>query len=156
MENQALLQQIAAMRKSFFDEGTLDSFFVQLEQLQGPDDPNFVEEILTLFFSDSMDMLATVEEKLTKSPVDFTGINKILHQLKVNSASIGAKKVKDKVIAMRNNSKEHNVEGIRVSLQELRMEYETLKGKFEPYFELLKQAGPQEGEALPSLYGGRF
>eukprot|EP00257_Ricinus_communis_P014095 XP_015571691.1 pseudo histidine-containing phosphotransfer protein 2 isoform X1 [Ricinus communis] len=146
-----LREQIAKMRQSFFDEGTLDShYFAQLEQLEGPDNPNFVEEIITLFFRESTKMLATMETNLReKCPVNFIGIDKMLNQIKVNSASIGAIRIKEQVIPMLNNLKENNLEGAKASFQGLKVEYDTLKRKLEPYFQLQRQAGPVETAVPP-------
>ncbi|XP_015571692.1 pseudo histidine-containing phosphotransfer protein 2 isoform X3 [Ricinus communis] len=122
-----LREQIAKMRQSFFDEGTLDShYFAQLEQLEGPDNPNFVEEIITLFFRESTKMLATMETNL-----------------------IGAIRIKEQVIPMLNNLKENNLEGAKASFQGLKVEYDTLKRKLEPYFQLQRQAGPVETAVPP-------
>ncbi|XP_050215401.1 pseudo histidine-containing phosphotransfer protein 2-like [Mercurialis annua] len=148
MEN-VLREQIAHMRQSFFDEGTLDSnYFVQLEQLEGPDNPTFVEEIITLFYRESMKMIATMENTLEKSPIDFIGINRMLNQIRVNSTSIGALGIKEKAIAMLSCVKENNLEGNKASLQEVKMEYDKFKGKLESYFQLMRQAGPIE-KAVP-------
>lgn len=44
-------------------QGFLDEQFVQLEELQD-DDPNFVEEIATLFYRDSSRLISNIEQAL--------------------------------------------------------------------------------------------
>ncbi|KAB1214824.1 Histidine-containing phosphotransfer protein 4 [Morella rubra] len=64
MDIDALRQQIATMRQSLIDEEILDSQFIQLEQLQGTENPNFVEEMITLYFDDSPEVIAKIEQGL--------------------------------------------------------------------------------------------
>lgn len=45
-------------------QGYLDEQFIQLEELQDDDNPNFVEEIVTLFFNDSARLLQNIEQAL--------------------------------------------------------------------------------------------
>ena len=42
----------------------MDRQFTQLEQLENRHNPNFVEEVLTLYFRDSTTLLATVEQTM--------------------------------------------------------------------------------------------
>ena len=42
-------------------QGFLDEQFVQLEELQDDANPNFVEEIVTLFYRDSIRLIQNIE-----------------------------------------------------------------------------------------------
>lgn len=42
----------------------LDTQFMQMEQLEDVDNPNFAEEVMTLYFRDSTKLIATVEQAL--------------------------------------------------------------------------------------------
>lgn len=42
----------------------LDKQFVQMEQLEDADNPNFAEEVMSLYFRDSTKLLQTVEHAL--------------------------------------------------------------------------------------------
>lgn len=44
-------------------QGYLDDQFIQLEELQD-DDPNFVEEIVTSFYNDSVRLINNIEQAL--------------------------------------------------------------------------------------------
>ncbi|GAY57075.1 hypothetical protein CUMW_176610 [Citrus unshiu] len=83
---EALRQQIAKMRQSFFDEEILDKYFLQLEQLEDISNPGFVKDVVTLYLRDSTKTLATIEDEMAKSPVDFMNLDKCFHQLKGSSA----------------------------------------------------------------------
>ncbi|KAB2078899.1 hypothetical protein ES319_A06G193900v1 [Gossypium barbadense] len=110
MESKHVNQQIAAMRQSFFDE------------LEDQNNPNFVEEVFTMYFRDSTTLLETVEQ-----------------------AIVGANKVLNEINKTRQVLEKGNLEGTKAGIWEMRKEYDSLKAKLEPYFQL-KQANsvPQE------------
>ncbi|GMN37133.1 hypothetical protein TIFTF001_006577 [Ficus carica] len=85
MERNQLRRQIAVMRQSLFDQGFLDEQFVQLEELQDDANPNFVEEIATLYYRDSSRLIHNLDQALEKSPLDFNKLDNYMHQLKGSS-----------------------------------------------------------------------
>ncbi|KAL1166654.1 hypothetical protein V6Z11_A06G211000 [Gossypium hirsutum] len=140
MESKHVNQQIAAMRQSFFDEEVLDEFFSQLEQLEDQNNPNFVEEVFTMYFRDSTTLLETVEQAMKTISITLAKMDKILHQLKGSSAS------SNEINKTRQVLEKGNLEGTKAGIWEMRKEYDSLKAKLEPYFQQLKQANsvPQE------------
>ncbi|KAH9657601.1 histidine-containing phosphotransfer protein 2 [Citrus sinensis] len=138
---EALRQQIAKMRQSFFDEEILDKYFLQLEQLEDISNPGFVKDVVTLYLRDSTKTLATIEDEMAKSPVDFMNLDKCFHQLKGSSASVGANKVLNEVNKAREHCKEGNLEAAQASFAQLKMEHTTLQAKLLAYFELMAKLG---------------
>ncbi|GMY36105.1 histidine-containing phosphotransfer protein 4-like [Fagus crenata] len=92
MDSNHLRQQIANMRQSLFVEELLDYQFLQLEQLEDNENPNFLEEIIALYFSESPKLIAILDQALEEF-VNYAELDKYFHQLKGSSASIGANKV---------------------------------------------------------------
>lgn len=45
-------------------QGYLDEQFVQLEELQDDANPNFVEEVVTLYYRDSARLVTSIEQAL--------------------------------------------------------------------------------------------
>jgi histidine-containing phosphotransfer protein len=45
-------------------QGLLDEQFIQLEELQDDVNPNFVEEIVTLYYRDSLRLISSIEQAL--------------------------------------------------------------------------------------------
>ncbi|KAK9275615.1 hypothetical protein L1049_022882 [Liquidambar formosana] len=80
MESDPLRQQLASMRQALFDE------FATLEFLETKDEPNFVEEVIGLFFRDSTKLFETIEKALEKTPFDPIMMDKYLHQFKGSSS----------------------------------------------------------------------
>ncbi|KAF8393445.1 hypothetical protein HHK36_021689 [Tetracentron sinense] len=144
MESNHLQRQIAYTRKSLFDQGFLDEQFIQLEDLEDDANPNFVEEVVTLFYRDSTRLILNIEQALEKSPLDFTKLDNYMHQFKGSSSSIGARKVKIECTQFREYCKAGNAEGCTRTFQQVKKEHAALRKKLEAYFQLVRQAGPAE------------
>jgi len=68
--------------KSLFLEGFLDGQFLQLQQLQDENNPDFVVEVVSLFFEDSERLLKDLTFALDQNGVDFKKVDAHVHQLK--------------------------------------------------------------------------
>ncbi|KAL6535354.1 peroxiredoxin type-2 [Orobanche minor] len=99
-----------------FREGFLDGQFGQLQLLQDESSPDFVVEVVTLFFKDSERLLNDLTLALDQQNVDFKKIDAHVHQLKGSSSSIGAQRVKNSCVAFRNCFVEQNAEGVPAML----------------------------------------
>ncbi|KAJ8756007.1 hypothetical protein K2173_024552 [Erythroxylum novogranatense] len=136
MERNHFHRQLALTRQSLFDQGFLDEQFIQLEELQDDANPNFVEEVVTLYYRDSARLIHNIEQELEKSNLDFNKLDSYMHQFKGSSSSIGAKKVKAECSLFREYCRTGNGEGCMRSFQQLKKEYSTLKKKLEAYFQV--------------------
>ncbi|RWW28949.1 hypothetical protein BHE74_00006706 [Ensete ventricosum] len=129
-------------RLSLALQGFLDEQFYQLEELQDESSPNFVEEVVTLFFRDSSRLMANIDQALEQCPPDFHRLDKFLHRLKGSASSIGAGKMKNECAGFREFCSEENLEGCLRSFQKVKKEHTILRQKLENYFQLLRQVGP--------------
>ncbi|XP_020879070.1 pseudo histidine-containing phosphotransfer protein 2 isoform X1 [Arabidopsis lyrata subsp. lyrata] len=136
--------QVQEMRQSFFDEGYLNSQYTQLEALAKDTNPNFIIEIITLYFRDSPNVIASLEHELERDPIEVPMITKCILQLESSSASIGASKVFKELQKANTSLKASNTEGIKVALGDIKKEHSKLRAKFETYFQLMRQAGPTD------------
>ncbi|KAI4303543.1 hypothetical protein MLD38_039155 [Melastoma candidum] len=139
MDALQLRKQLSNYTAQLFDEGFLDEQFTQLQQLQDENNPNFVVEVVTLFFQDSERLLDELAKSLVQPEVDFKKVDAHVHQLKGSSSSIGAHRVQRSCISFRNCCNDRNVEGCLKSLQEVRHEYSLIKDKLETLFSLEQQ-----------------
>nr|XP_018673625.1 PREDICTED: pseudo histidine-containing phosphotransfer protein 2-like isoform X1 [Musa acuminata subsp. malaccensis] len=150
MENASGLQrQLARMKKDLFDQGYLDEQFDQLEELQDESSPNFVEEVVTLFFRDSSRLMANIDDALQQCPRDFHRLDNFLHRLKGSASSIGAAKMKNECTSFREFCSEGNLDGCLRSFQKVKNDHTILRQKLENYlqlslvlWQLLRQVGP--------------
>ncbi|PIN12255.1 Two-component phosphorelay intermediate involved in MAP kinase cascade regulation [Handroanthus impetiginosus] len=143
-------RQLANMKQSLFNKGYLDEQFVQLEELQDDANPNFVEEVVTLYYRDSTRLVQNIEQALEKTPLDFARLDSYMHQFKSKSTSIGAKRVKIECTKFREHCKGANGEGCKKTFQQLKKEYATLKKKLEFYFQFARQVGPVNKASRPN------
>ncbi|XP_022721985.1 histidine-containing phosphotransfer protein 1-like [Durio zibethinus] len=139
--------------KSLFMEGFLDGQFLQLQQLQDESNPDFVVEVVSLFFDDSEKLLNDLTMALDQPNVDFKKVDAHVHQLKGSSSSIGAQRVKNGCIAFRNFCEEQNIEACLRCLQQVKQEYYLVKNKLEALFRLEQQI-VAAGGSIPMMEMG--
>ncbi|KAG9449101.1 hypothetical protein H6P81_009066 [Aristolochia fimbriata] len=144
-----LHRQVANMRKALFDQGFLDEQFVQLEELQDDVNPNFVEEVVTLFYKDSARTMLNIEAALEQRPLDFGKLDACMHTFKGSCSSIGARRMKSECSQFREFCGERNSEGCLKTYQLVKKEHETLRKKLGNYFQMSRQAGPIETACRP-------
>jgi len=117
----------------------LDEQFTQLQQLQDENNPDFVAEVVSLFFEDSEKLLGDLSKTLNQEPVDFKRVDGCVHQFKGSSSSIGARRVKNTCVTFRACCQDKNKEGCLYCLQQMKQECYLVKNKLETLFQLEKQ-----------------
>ncbi|XP_077228487.1 pseudo histidine-containing phosphotransfer protein 5-like isoform X2 [Tasmannia lanceolata] len=135
MENTPLQRQAAYMRKCLFE--------------QDDENPNFAEEVVTLFYKDSSKALVNTEQELEKRPLDFSMMDAYMHKFKGSTVSIGALRLKNEISLFREYCKMSNEEGCIRTFEMVKKEHAALRKKLETYFQLLRQAGPVETATRP-------
>ncbi|KAF5952302.1 hypothetical protein HYC85_010246 [Camellia sinensis] len=132
-----LQRQLTDYTISLYNEGFLDEQqFTQLQQLQDESNPEFVVEVVSLFFEDSERLLNELTKALDQQSVDFKKVDAHVHQFKGSSSSIGAQRVQNACISFRNYCDQQNIEGCLESLQQVKHEYSLVKNKLETLFKL--------------------
>lgn len=132
-------RQWAQYIKAWLGEGTLDSQYLQLLQLQDESNPTFVSEVVTLFFEDTEELLAKLGVAIAQPTVDFKKIDDHVHQLKGSSSSIGALRVKNACVAFRNYCEQQSSDGCSRCLQQVQQEFYGVKEKLSYLFSLEKR-----------------
>ncbi|CAL0316182.1 unnamed protein product [Lupinus luteus] len=120
-------------------EGFLDDQFIQLQKLQDDSSPDFVIEVMTMFFEDSENLLNNMKRALEQEPVDFRQVDAHVHQFKGSSASVGAGRIKNVCATFRDLCEAQKLEGCVTCLQQLQHEYSLLKSNLQPLFRLRQQ-----------------
>ncbi|XP_057483532.1 histidine-containing phosphotransfer protein 1-like [Actinidia eriantha] len=134
-----LQRQYVDFTKSLYNEGVLDDQFTQLQNLQDESNPEFVAEVVSLFFEDSENLLNNLANALQQQIVDYKQVDAHVHQFKGSSSSIGAQRVKNVCAAFRNFCEMKNLDGCITYLQQLKHEYSLVKSKLETLFRLEQQ-----------------
>ncbi|KAH7446209.1 hypothetical protein KP509_01G045300 [Ceratopteris richardii] len=139
MEVLRLQQQLIELTNSLFQEGFLDDQFTQLQMLQDANNPDFIQEVVTLFAEDSERILAELTKTLETEPIDFKRIDAYVHQFKGSSSSIGAQRVKAVCVDFRAYAETENREGCCQALQQIKQEFFLIKSKLEALLQLEQQ-----------------
>ncbi|GER32976.1 histidine-containing phosphotransfer protein [Striga asiatica] len=145
-----LQKQFIDFSNSLYHEGFLDDQFVQLQKLQDEDNPNFVVEVISLFFEDSEKLVNNLGVALQQPVVDFKQVDAHVHQFKGSSSSIGAQRVKNTCVVFRNFCEEKSLDGCMRCLQQIKQEYFLVKSKLETLFRLERQI-LEAGGRVPTI-----
>ncbi|XP_072966630.1 pseudo histidine-containing phosphotransfer protein 6 [Typha angustifolia] len=124
-----------------FHQGVLDEQFMQLEQLQDESSPNFVCEVISIYFRESDKMLRNFRYQLAdKELIDYKKMGIHLNQLMGSSSSIGAKRVRNVCIAFRAAAEQGNWARCLFSLELLEHEYYYFKTRLHELFQMEQQS----------------
>ncbi|KAI4367869.1 hypothetical protein MLD38_016492 [Melastoma candidum] len=149
MDALQLRRQLIEYTAELFSEGFLDEQFTQLQQLQDENNPDFVVEVVSLFFQDSERLLNELAKSLSQQEIDFKKMDAHVHQLKGSSSSVGAHRVQRSCISFRDFCNAKNVEGCLECLQKMKHEYSLVKDKLETFFDLEQQLSTTGGSPPP-------
>lgn len=150
MEIARLQRQLTELTDNMFAEGLLDDQFTQLQQLQDESNPEFVGEVIGLFFEDSEKLLDDLTADVEAKPIDFKKVDAHVHQFKGSSSSIGASRVKAVCIDFRDYCDNENEAGCKHALEEVKQEFHLVKNKLELMLSLEQQILAKGGQ-LPSM-----
>ncbi|KAK2968025.1 hypothetical protein RJ640_001549 [Escallonia rubra] len=81
-----LQRQFLDFTTSLYRERFLDDHFVQLQKLQDESNPDFVIEVVSLFFEDSEKLLNNLATALQQHIVDYKQVDALVHQFKGSSS----------------------------------------------------------------------
>ncbi|KAK9229393.1 hypothetical protein WN944_022355 [Citrus x changshan-huyou] len=133
-----------------FHQGVLDEQFLQLQQLQDESSPNFVSEVVNIYFHESEKLLRNLRSLLMdKEFSDYKKLGIHLNQMMGSSSSIGAKRVSNVCVAFRAASEQNNRAGCLRALELLEHEYCYLNNKFHELFQIEQQRELAAGVRYP-------
>ncbi|KAK3427698.1 pseudo histidine-containing phosphotransfer protein 6 [Eucalyptus grandis] len=136
-----------------FHQGVLDEQFLQLQQLQDESSPNFVSEVITIYFSESEKLLRNLRMLLMDRELsDYKKMEIHLNQMMGSSSSIGAKRVRNVCVAFRAASEQSNHAGCLRALELLEHEYCYLKNKLHELFQIEQQRALASGVRYPAQH----
>ncbi|MBA0868683.1 hypothetical protein Goshw_017415 [Gossypium schwendimanii] len=115
-----------------FHQGILDEQFLQLQQLQDESSPNFVSQVVNIYFQESEKLLRNLRSLLMERKLsDYKNIGIHINQLMGSSSSIGAKRVRNVCVAFRAASDQNNRTGYAYVVFSFRLHCCILKQKLQ-------------------------
>lgn len=135
---------ISQLVKDMQAGGLLDDQFMQLIALQDETNPDFVSEVVQLYFEDSQVKIEKVHQLLSQSVPDYDELDQIVHQFKGSSASLGAAYIAQLCIKLREGCQQRNAAACQQLMQQIQEAFLQLKAKLEQYLQLDEQR-KQEG-----------
>ena len=140
--NQSLAQIEASIQQllgQLSQEGLLDDQFSQLRQLQDESNPDFVQEVVELYFEDSASKLEKLSTKLQDDSPDYTGIDQLVHQFKGSSASFGAQAIAQACSKFRELCQQEDRSSCLELLQHIFASFQALKSRLVVFSQLEAQ-----------------
>lgn len=117
-------------------EGLLDEQFSQLQQLQDANNPDFVQEVVELYFEDSAAKLEKLSSKLEGPVPDYNTIDQLVHQFKGSSASFGAQEIAQSCAKFRELCQQQDRNGCQLLLQHISSSFQALKSRLDIFLQL--------------------
>ncbi|XP_071722571.1 histidine-containing phosphotransfer protein 4-like [Rutidosis leptorrhynchoides] len=148
MKQDILGQQVSTMKSALFEEKILNGYFMTLEVLEDKDNPCFIDEVFSLYFSEAEKTFAEIETVMEKGSIDVTTLYNLLHRLKGSSLSIGAERVAATILQTMQFLREKNLESTKLGVGKLISEQKILKTKLNSYL-LLRREAKNHGIILP-------
>lgn len=116
-------------------EGLLDDQFSQLRQLQDESNPDFVQEVVELYFEDSVAKMDKLNSKLQDVAPDYNAIDQLVHQFKGSSASFGAQEISQSCARFRELCQEQDRDGCQQLLQHINVSFQALKSRLDTFLQ---------------------
>eukprot|EP00890_Picochlorum_soloecismus_P001165 jgi/Picsp_1/2049/NSC_05514-R1_histidine phosphotransfer protein len=120
-------------------QGILDDQFIQLRTLQDDSNPDFVKDLIDLYYMDAGSKIESLRGLLGQDEVDFQQMDQIVHQFKGSSSSFGAKAMADICVRLREGCHQQDAVGCRQICSELTVEFDRLKATLNKFGELERQ-----------------
>ena len=142
---QQLNQALEALVLQLQQEGVLDEQFQQLMMLQDESNPDFVQEVVQLYFEDSVQKIERVGAILGSGAPDYNELDQIVHQFKGSSASLGASTIAALCIKFREACQQTNLGACQSLLGQMRDAYGVLRAKLDAFVSLESQKKQLQG-----------
>lgn len=131
----SIQQHVSQLQK----EGLLDDQFQQLMQLQDESNPDFVAEVVNLYFEDSVGKIEKIGALLSSGAPNYYEIDQLVHQFKGSSASLGAQNIAYLCIKFRESCQQQNCSACQALLMQMRDAFTVLRQHLGFFLQLEQQ-----------------
>ncbi|KAK9921208.1 hypothetical protein M0R45_029728 [Rubus argutus] len=149
-----LKQQLEHLIQSMAIEGILvEQQFAQVQELQNPDNPNFVSRVLNDFCNGAETSITELNKFLCQEQVEFNKLDISAHLLKGSSASIGAHQMFLATVELLKAVDKEDKEKSLEALKKVTHEYIRIQYKFQTIIQLENKIF--DIESKPLLHDGK-
>ncbi|XWS73940.1 hypothetical protein CRYUN_Cryun02cG0172500 [Craigia yunnanensis] len=127
MVGTTLSQQLKNYIQTMHDQGILDHHFDHVKSLQNEENPQFVMDVISMFFNDAQNGIAQLNAHLNSAVVDFAKVINFVHQLRGSSSSIGGQRMALACRELRHACDNRNKERCLEIFERVKQEYNTLQ-----------------------------
>lgn len=135
-ESEAALERLLAESQ---EQGVLDDQFIQLRSLEDDSNPDFVKDLIDLYYADAQGKIESMGALLSGATPDLAQLDQLVHQFKGSSASFGAATMASICIQMRNSCHAGDAGACRRLCDELKVEFLRLQECLTKFTELDRQ-----------------
>lgn len=140
MDQLAIINQhLDNLLQQTLQEGVLDDQFQQLLQLQDESNPDFVSEVVQLYFEDSANKIDKMQQMLSVPSPDYAELDQLVHQFKGSSASLGAQAIAQHCIRLREACQRRDCAACQGLLHAVKESFTVLKSKLDMFLQLESQ-----------------
>jgi histidine-containing phosphotransfer peotein len=113
--------------------------------IQDEANPDFVSEMVELYFEDSASKIEKLAGLLSGAAIDFTQVDQLVHQFKGSSASFGAHGMATACVQLRDACHAHQTATCQDLCSQLQNIFAALKGKLDQFLELEQRRKQLQG-----------
>lgn len=135
----AVTHNIDQLLQQAVRDGLLDDQFLQLMQLQDESNPDFVAEVVELYFEDSASKIEKMAARLQEPMVDYNEMDQIVHQFKGSSASFGARAMAALCVQLRDACHQQNQVACQQLVAHLQESFAALHERLQAFMQLEAQ-----------------
>jgi len=128
--------QLDGLVRQMQSECILDDQFQQLLDLQDETNPDFVSEVVELYFEDSVQKIERIHQLLSTPVPDFNELDQVVHQFKGSSASLGAMTMAQLCIKLREGCQMQDGAACSALLGQVREAFALLKSRLDMFLQL--------------------
>ncbi|KAL8139401.1 hypothetical protein V2J09_005422 [Rumex salicifolius] len=133
-----------------FHQGVLDENFIHLQSLEDEAAPNFVVEVVQIYFQETEKLSRILRGLLMgNDEIEFEKVEVYVNQLIGSSSSIGANRIRHVCVAFRSAAQHSNRHLCLRALGVLEEEYCYLKNKLHEFFQMEQERQLAAGARYP-------
>lgn len=134
-----LEKRIEMLQSELYGIGILDEQFAQLQLLEDESNPNFVSEMVTLYFEDTGVKLERLGVLIKEDNVNLSELDSIFHQLKGSSSSVGAQAMAAACADCREYCQRQDKDSVLPAYERMLAAFNELKERLMELLDLQKQ-----------------